>query len=66
MKRYEKPAISVINLQLRENIAAVPTTVFKGSKASMPSAGSLVSMALTEKATGIKTADSEDLIELIS
>lgn len=66
MKRYEKPAISVINLQLRENIAAVPTTVFKGSKASMPSAGSLVSMALTEKATGIGKDDSNGLIDLLS
>ena len=32
MKMYVKPSIEVIELQLTENIAAVPTTVYKGSK----------------------------------
>ena len=32
MKMYVKPSIEVIELQLNENIAAVPTTVYKGSK----------------------------------
>lgn len=31
MKTYVKPSVNVIELQLRENIAAVPTTVYKGS-----------------------------------
>lgn len=31
MKSYLKPSINVIELQLKENIAAVPTTVYKGS-----------------------------------
>ncbi len=52
MKRYEKPAISVISLQLKENIAAVPTTVYKGN-ASGVSQGSLVGMALSELGTGL-------------
>ncbi|MBQ3181384.1 MAG: hypothetical protein IJB50_01295 [Clostridia bacterium] len=35
MKMYVKPSINVIELQLKENIAAVPTTVYKGKKGSM-------------------------------
>ena len=31
MKMYVKPSINVIELQLTENIAAVPTTVYTGS-----------------------------------
>lgn len=54
MKRYEKPNISVIELQLKENIAAVPTTVYKGSsKSAAASNSSLVSMALSEGGTGL-------------
>lgn len=53
MKRYEKPAISVISLQLKENIAAVPTTVYKGSVGNV-SQGSLVGMALSELGTGLQ------------
>lgn len=30
MKMYVKPSIEVIELQLKEDIAAVPTTVYKG------------------------------------
>lgn len=30
MKMYIKPSIEVIELQLKEDIAAVPTTVYKG------------------------------------
>ena len=55
MKRYEKPAISVISLQLKENIAAVPTTVYKGNANSGVSNGSLVGMALSEIGTGLPT-----------
>lgn len=55
MKRYEKPSISVIELQLKENIAAVPTTVYKGSsKSAAASNSSLVSMALSEGGTGLQ------------
>lgn len=32
MKMYVKPSISVIELQLKEDIAAVPTTVYTGKK----------------------------------
>ena len=31
MKMYVKPSVNVIELQLKENIAAVPTTVYKGT-----------------------------------
>lgn len=53
MRKYEKPVISVIGLQLKENIAAVPTTVYKGQAAGM-SQGQLVDMALSEGGTGLK------------
>ena len=61
MKRYEKPAISVINLQLKENIAAVPTTVYKGSAGSTASR-SLVSMALSESGTGLDAVAAGGLV----
>lgn len=61
MKKYEKPIINVIELQLKENIAAVPTTVYKGSsKSAASSNSSLVSMALSEGGTGL--AKSEGLV----
>lgn len=53
MKKYEKPSLHVIELQLKEDIAAVPTTVYKGSKTSAVSNGQLVSMALSEGNTGL-------------
>ena len=53
MRRYEKPVISVINLQLKENIAAVPTTVYKGNASTMSQA-QLVDMALSQGGTGLK------------
>lgn len=53
MKRYEKPAISVISLQLKENIAAVPTTVYKGNATGGVSEGALVSIALSEVGSGL-------------
>jgi len=37
MKMYVKPSISVIELQLKENIAAVPTTVYRGKKGNFTS-----------------------------
>ena len=33
MKSYVKPSVQVIELQLKENIAAVPTTVYKHATA---------------------------------
>lgn len=54
MKKYEKPSLHVIELQLKEDIAAVPTTVYKGSKTSV-SNGQLVSMALSEGNTGLES-----------
>lgn len=51
MKKYVKPSINVIELQLKENIAAVPTTVFKGSKGSMNS--KLLDIALKAENTGL-------------
>lgn len=52
MKRYEKPAISVMSLQLKENIADVSTTVMKGTARTMNQA-QLVKMALSDAATGL-------------
>ena len=59
MKKYEKPIINVIELQLKENIAAVPTTVYKGSSKATASS-TLVNMALSEGGTGL--AISEGLV----
>ena len=56
MKRYEKPAISVMNLQLKENIADVSTTVMKGTARTM-SESALVKMALSNSATGLAQRD---------
>ncbi len=60
MRKYEKPVISVMDLQLRENIAAVPTTVYKGKSSTYTSAA-LVQMSLTGDATGLK-ADGEIIV----
>jgi hypothetical protein len=54
MKKYVKPSINVIELQLKENIAAVPTTVYKGStRTSALSQQRAVSMALSAEGTGL-------------
>ncbi len=45
MKRYEKPSIHVMDLQLRENIAAIDTTVYTGVTNSYDNA-ELVNLAL--------------------
>lgn len=52
---YVKPNMSVIELQLKENIAAVPTTVYKG--ATRPATGTAVNLALSEEGSGIKDND---------
>ena len=45
MKRYEKPSIHVMDLQLKENIAAIDTTVYTGVASSYSNA-ELVNLAL--------------------
>ncbi len=58
MKKYVKPSINVIELQLKENIAAVPTTVYKGSSRSNAiRAEKAVSMALSLEGSGITDGD---------
>lgn len=58
MKKYVKPSINVIELQLKENIAAVPTTVYKGSsRAQAAATQKAVNMALTMEGTGINNKD---------
>ncbi len=58
MKKYVKPSINVIELQLKENIAAVPTTVYKGaSRENALRAQKAVTMALTLEGTGIENKD---------
>ena len=55
MKKYVKPSINVIELQLKENIAAVPTTVYKGNSRDNAIANARkVSMALSAEGTGIE------------
>ncbi len=54
MKKYVKPSINVIELQLKENIAAVPTTVYKGSSRTDALAkNKAVNMALTAEGSGL-------------
>ena len=55
MKMYVKPSIEVIELQLTENIAAVPTTVYKGSKGNFTAVEDKAhNIALKAKNTGLK------------
>lgn len=56
MRKYEKPAISVIGLQLKENIAAVPTTVYKGNAGGMSNAVN-VDMVLSAAGTGLEAKE---------
>lgn len=58
MKFYVKPSMSVIELQLKENIAAVPTTVYKGSsRESALDNQKAVNLALSNAGTGITNSD---------
>ena len=55
MKMYVKPSVNVIELQLKENIAAVPTTVYKGStRASAVATQNTFNLALTEEGSGLE------------
>ncbi len=58
--RYVKPAVNVIDLQIKENIAAtdVNSTVYTGSASNF----NVKSMALGESTTGISNADSHGLV----
>lgn len=62
MKKYVKPSMNIIELQLKENIAALPTTVFKGSKANK--SHQLLTIALSAANTGLegKITDGEDVL----
>ncbi len=58
MKFYVKPSVSVIELQLKENIAAVPTTVYKGSsRTDAVAAKKTVNLALSLEGSGITNDD---------
>jgi len=56
MKKYTKPCLNVIELQLKENIAAagIKTTVYKGSVAS---GADLLSLALSETGIDLSNAN---------
>ncbi len=62
MKKYVKPSMNIIELQLKENIAALPTTVFKGSKINKQSA--LLNIALSAANTGLdgEIKDGDDVL----
>lgn len=54
MKMYVKPSVNVIELQLNENIAAVPTSVYKGStRASATAEAKNVQLALSAEGSGM-------------
>ncbi|MBO5734178.1 MAG: hypothetical protein J6R66_04750 [Clostridia bacterium] len=58
MKKYVKPSINVIELQLKENIAAVPTTVYKGSsRDNYVQNSKAVQLALSIEGSGITDTD---------
>jgi len=58
MKKYVKPSINVIELQLKENIAAVPTTVYKGnSRTQAVNSQKAVQLALSSEGSGIQNGD---------
>lgn len=52
MKKYEKPSVQVIELQLKENIASVPTTVYKSLTAETATSPEVFQMALSEENIG--------------
>lgn len=59
--RYEKPIVNVIDLQIKENIAAVDTTVYKGAAGSYTT-DTVTQMALNQTNSGIASASSEGLV----
>ncbi len=58
MKIYTKPSVNVIELQLNENIAAVPTTVYKGStRADAVAEQKTFNLALSAEGSGLVNSD---------
>lgn len=58
MKRYEKPSIEVIELQLKENIAAIRTTVHIGATAQATnSSAEAFNLALSKANIGFTSGD---------
>lgn len=58
MKTYVKPSVNVIELQLNENIAAVPTTVFKGStRESAVNQAQVFDLAMSTEGSGITNSN---------
>ena len=57
MKTYAKPSINVIELQLTENIAAVPTTVYTGSNLDLAKKKKSVSSPRIDTLAGLNIAD---------
>ena len=56
MKKYVKPSMNIIELQLKENIAALPTTVYRGSK----NKSDLFTIALSAANTGLEAQGGDD------
>ena len=56
MKKYVKPSMNIIELQLKENIAALPTTVYRGSKNTR----AMYEIALSQANSGLKAQDGDD------
>ena len=58
MKMYVKPSVNVIELQLKENIAAVPTTVYKGtSRDNALNNAAKVNLVLSTEGSGITNTE---------
>jgi len=57
MKKYEKPSVQVIELQIKEDIAALPTTVYKRIGGNTNSSGQAFQMALSMKNTGLGSSN---------
>lgn len=56
MKFYVKPSVNVIELQLKENIAAVPTTIYKGSSRTATTQ-TAVNLALSMEGSGLTNSE---------
>lgn len=58
MKRYVKPSVQVIELQLKENIAAIPTTVHIGATANATNTSSAAfQLALSQANIGFTAVE---------
>ena len=55
--RYEKPIVNVIDLQIKENIAAVETSVYKGATVNAAQYVDTKAVALKASETGLAAAD---------